>query len=249
MSHRLHRRARPLGLSNPALIRPTLRSPQVTRQFARMGSKFQKAAPVSAKVDTTVQSAYTALATVRRACLRRIFGDRVIGFWSSPERHVAIFAVSIPTPRGLEPLDPARPHDRAVDAAVDHPLTLRFPFSVRSLLLRHPRQVWSRAHAHRQEGEQRLDRLLSHIRNKKLQGVNLQYKRVYWPEKQRYVRLRISTKALKTINKAGLEKMRAVRADPRPRVPGVHRRGSRPQGVARGERRPAHEEEQARAHR
>ena len=43
----------------------------------------------------------------------------------------------------------------------------------------------------------------SHIRNKKLQGVNLQYKRVYWPEKQRYVRLRISTKALKTINKNG----------------------------------------------
>lgn len=47
----------------------------------------------------------------------------------------------------------------------------------------------------------------SHIRNKKLQGVNLQYKRVYWPEKQRYVRLRISTKALKTINKVGLEVM------------------------------------------
>merc|ERR1711990_641186 len=47
----------------------------------------------------------------------------------------------------------------------------------------------------------------SHIRNKKLQGVNLQFKRVYWPEKQRYVRLRISTKALKTINKLGLEVM------------------------------------------
>ena len=25
----------------------------------------------------------------------------------------------------------------------------------------------------------------SHIRNKKLQGANLQYKRVYWPEQQR----------------------------------------------------------------
>ena len=34
----------------------------------------------------------------------------------------------------------------------------------------------------------------SHIRNKKLQGVNLQYKRIYWPEQQRYIRLRISTK-------------------------------------------------------
>jgi large subunit ribosomal protein L28 len=47
----------------------------------------------------------------------------------------------------------------------------------------------------------------SHIRNKKLQGVNLQYKRVYWPEKQRYIRLRISTSALKSINKLGLEEM------------------------------------------
>lgn len=47
----------------------------------------------------------------------------------------------------------------------------------------------------------------SHIRNKKLQGVNLQYKRVYWPEKQRYVRLRISTSAMKSINKIGLEAM------------------------------------------
>ena len=47
----------------------------------------------------------------------------------------------------------------------------------------------------------------SHIRNKKLQGANLQYKRVYWPEQQRYIRLRISTNALKTINKVGLEKM------------------------------------------
>merc|ERR1711990_66354 len=47
----------------------------------------------------------------------------------------------------------------------------------------------------------------SHISNKKLQGVNLQYKRVYWPEKQRYVRLRISTSAMKSINKIGLEAM------------------------------------------
>merc|ERR1719253_704093 len=47
----------------------------------------------------------------------------------------------------------------------------------------------------------------SHIRNKKLQGANLQYKRVYWPEQKRYIRLRISTKAIKTLNKVGLEKM------------------------------------------
>jgi large subunit ribosomal protein L28 len=45
----------------------------------------------------------------------------------------------------------------------------------------------------------------SHIRNKKLQGVNLQYKRIFWAEQQRYIRLRISTKALKTIQKKGLE--------------------------------------------
>jgi large subunit ribosomal protein L28 len=47
----------------------------------------------------------------------------------------------------------------------------------------------------------------SHIRNKKLQQANLQYKRVYWPEQKRYIRLRISTKAIKTLNKVGLEKM------------------------------------------
>ena len=34
----------------------------------------------------------------------------------------------------------------------------------------------------------------SHKRNKKLQGVNLQWKRVYWPEAQRWVRLRICTR-------------------------------------------------------
>ena len=34
----------------------------------------------------------------------------------------------------------------------------------------------------------------SHKRNKKLQGVNLQWKRVYWPEAERWVRLRICTR-------------------------------------------------------
>lgn len=33
----------------------------------------------------------------------------------------------------------------------------------------------------------------SHIRNKKLQNVNLQHKRVFWPEGERWVKLRIST--------------------------------------------------------
>ena len=34
----------------------------------------------------------------------------------------------------------------------------------------------------------------SHKRNKKLQGVNLQFKQVFWPEEKRWIRLRISTK-------------------------------------------------------
>jgi large subunit ribosomal protein L28 len=34
-----------------------------------------------------------------------------------------------------------------------------------------------------------------------------QYKYIYWPEQKRYVRLRISTNALKTLNKLGLEEM------------------------------------------
>jgi len=34
-----------------------------------------------------------------------------------------------------------------------------------------------------------------------------QYKYVYWPEQKRYVRLRISANAMKTLNKLGLEEM------------------------------------------
>jgi large subunit ribosomal protein L28 len=44
----------------------------------------------------------------------------------------------------------------------------------------------------------------SHRRTKKLQEVNLQWKRVWWPEANRWVKLRISTKAIKTIEKKGL---------------------------------------------
>lgn len=47
----------------------------------------------------------------------------------------------------------------------------------------------------------------SHKRNKKLQQPNLQYKKVYWPEGQRWVKLRICTKAMKTIEKKGLQAM------------------------------------------
>jgi large subunit ribosomal protein L28 len=44
----------------------------------------------------------------------------------------------------------------------------------------------------------------SHRRTKKLQEVNLQWKRVWWPEANRWVKLRLSTKAIKTIEKKGL---------------------------------------------
>jgi large subunit ribosomal protein L28 len=44
----------------------------------------------------------------------------------------------------------------------------------------------------------------SHRRTKKVQDVNLQWKRIWWPEGKRWVRLRLSTKALKTIESKGL---------------------------------------------
>ncbi|KAI3973017.1 hypothetical protein MKX01_019675 [Papaver californicum] len=45
----------------------------------------------------------------------------------------------------------------------------------------------------------------SNHKTKKLQFVNLQYKRVWWEAGNRYVKLRLSTKALKTIEKNGLD--------------------------------------------
>ena len=47
----------------------------------------------------------------------------------------------------------------------------------------------------------------SHRRTKKLQQVNLQWKRIWWAEGNRWVRLRISTTAIKTIEKKGLQAM------------------------------------------
>ncbi|MCY7408104.1 MAG: 50S ribosomal protein L28 [Alkalinema sp. CAN_BIN05] len=44
----------------------------------------------------------------------------------------------------------------------------------------------------------------SHRRTKKLQGVNLQWKRLWWAEGKRFVRLSLSTKAIKTIELKGL---------------------------------------------
>lgn len=42
-------------------------------------------------------------------------------------------------------------------------------------------------------------------KTKKLQFVNLQYKRIWWEAGKRFLKLRLSTKAIKTIEKNGLE--------------------------------------------
>ena len=47
----------------------------------------------------------------------------------------------------------------------------------------------------------------SHRRTKKMQEANLQNKRVWWEEGKRFVRLRLSTKAIKTLKKKGLAAM------------------------------------------
>ena len=47
----------------------------------------------------------------------------------------------------------------------------------------------------------------SHRRTKKLQQANLQWKRVWWPEGNRFVRLKLSTKAIKTLEIKGLAAM------------------------------------------
>jgi large subunit ribosomal protein L28 len=47
----------------------------------------------------------------------------------------------------------------------------------------------------------------SHRRTKRLQNVNLQSKRVWWPQGNRWVKLRLSTNAIKTLEKKGLEAM------------------------------------------
>ncbi|MBW4443513.1 MAG: 50S ribosomal protein L28 [Plectolyngbya sp. WJT66-NPBG17] len=45
----------------------------------------------------------------------------------------------------------------------------------------------------------------SHRRTKKLQEVNLQVKRIWWEGGKRWVKLRISTKAIKTLENKSLE--------------------------------------------
>lgn len=45
----------------------------------------------------------------------------------------------------------------------------------------------------------------AHNKTKRRFSVNLQTKRFYLPEQQRWIRLRVSAKTLKTINKKGIE--------------------------------------------
>jgi large subunit ribosomal protein L28 len=47
----------------------------------------------------------------------------------------------------------------------------------------------------------------SHRRTKKLQQANLQWKRIWWVEGKRWVKLHLSTKALKTLELKGLAAM------------------------------------------
>ncbi|MDF5727003.1 MAG: 50S ribosomal protein L28 [Rhizonema sp. PD38] len=47
----------------------------------------------------------------------------------------------------------------------------------------------------------------SHRRTKRVQQANLQSKRIWWSEGNRWVRLKLSTKAIKTLDSKGLEAM------------------------------------------
>ncbi|KAB8331882.1 50S ribosomal protein L28 [Scytonema tolypothrichoides VB-61278] len=47
----------------------------------------------------------------------------------------------------------------------------------------------------------------SHRRTKRLQQVNLQNKRIWWEGGKRWIKMRLSTKAIKTLEVKGLEAM------------------------------------------
>lgn len=49
----------------------------------------------------------------------------------------------------------------------------------------------------------------SNIKTKKRQFPNLQWRRLWWAEGERFVRVRLSTRALRTIDKKGLGKFAA----------------------------------------
>jgi large subunit ribosomal protein L28 len=45
----------------------------------------------------------------------------------------------------------------------------------------------------------------SHRKSKKRQLPNLQYKRLWWSEGERFVRIRLSARALRTVDRKGLQ--------------------------------------------
>ncbi len=45
----------------------------------------------------------------------------------------------------------------------------------------------------------------SHIRTKKLQQANLQQRRLWWEEGKKWINVKVTTRALKTIQKKGLD--------------------------------------------
>nr|YP_009546008.1 ribosomal protein L28 [Glaucocystis incrassata]ASQ40069.1 ribosomal protein L28 [Glaucocystis incrassata] len=45
----------------------------------------------------------------------------------------------------------------------------------------------------------------SHRRSKRLQNVNLQYQKIWCPSSKRYIRMRISTKAIKSLQRKSLD--------------------------------------------
>lgn len=47
----------------------------------------------------------------------------------------------------------------------------------------------------------------SHRRTKKLQEANIQSKKVWWPQGNRWVKLKLSTKAIKTLKTKGIDAM------------------------------------------
>lgn len=51
-----------------------------------------------------------------------------------------------------------------------------------------------------------MSRSHSGVRTHRIQRVNLAWKRLWWPEGNHYVRLRLSMKGLKTIKKYGLQR-------------------------------------------
>jgi large subunit ribosomal protein L28 len=58
----------------------------------------------------------------------------------------------------------------------------------------------------------------SHKRDKHLQQANLQYKRVYWEREERWIRMRISTNAMKTIEKASATRAAASQQPKTPKT-------------------------------